>query len=231
MGWVAAAAMVVSSVIGSKSASKAAKIQAESAMSAGQLQLRAAREVIAMQKEQFAQSREDLAPWREAGTRALAEQEDFKFPSYSLEDFEASPGYGFAKDEMQRAIGIRNAATGSFYSGRPMRELARYSAGLASQEFGNWFQRERLKSTDAYNRLAGLSDTGQIATSQTAQLGAESTTRSGSALLRGSESYGSALLAAGASRASGVLAKSKATTDAIGAIFGGYGGYGGFGGR
>jgi hypothetical protein len=214
---------------------KAANIQAQSAEKAGAYSLQAAREVIAMHNQQFQQSRADLAPMREAGNRALEKQEnllstatvpDDKFiastgPDYSRGAFESSPGYQFLLDEGANAINKRNAATGSFYSGAPMRELARYTAGLASQDYENWFNRTRTAYTDQYerdkgeytdyfNRLAGIAGTGQTATYNTAQLGANAATNAGSALQSGAGNYAQALIGAGDARASGVIGAGNA---------------------
>lgn len=209
MSFIGAAIGAVGSIIGGKIAAKAsgkaANIQVATATTAGNVQLQATREVIALQKEQFAQSRADIAPWRKAGVRALALQERAARPGGSLEDFQTSPGYEFVQNEMTRALGVRRAASGTFYSGRHMRELARYTAGIASQEFTNY-----------YNRLASISGTGQTATSDTSRLGADAATRSSQATLIGAQNFGSTLLAAGAARASGVIGQGQIWRDVVG---------------
>lgn len=152
---------------------------------------------------------------------------------FSHEDFRKSPGYQFQLDEMQRALDAKNSATGNFYSGGAMRELARYTAGLADQEFSDAYNREYGKYTDYYNRLAGLSGTGQVASTNTATLGQQSTGQAAGILNEGSSDYQNALMNAAASRASGVLGKTQAQTDTImdiGEIVGKFFGGGGFGG-
>lgn len=77
-------------------------------------------------------------------------------------DFQESPGYQFRFDEGRRAAQNQLAASGNRLSGRALKELTRYGQGMASQEFGNQF-----------NRLAGLAGVGQTAVGQTGQFGAQ----------------------------------------------------------
>lgn len=114
--------------------------------------------------------------------------------------FYESPGYQFAHD--QAMLGAERAASAGGYlptsdggqSGRFSKEMARYSQGLASQEFANY-----------YNRLAGLAGTGQTATTTTAQLGQNYAGMAGSNLIR-----------AGDARASGIIGQSNAWGDTVG---------------
>ena len=63
--------------------------------------------------------------------------------------FEADPGYAFRQKQGNEAVNAAAAARGGFFSGRAMKELDDFNSGLASQEYGN-----------AYNRyLTGNADT------------------------------------------------------------------------
>ena len=53
------------------------------------------------------------------------------------EDFTTSPGYAFAKEEMQRQLERGNSAGGN-YGGRAIMEAQRRAEGLAAQEYYNW---------------------------------------------------------------------------------------------
>jgi hypothetical protein len=64
-------------------------------------------------------------------------------------NFEADPGYEFRKAQGERALQARQLASGDFFSGGAMKELADYNSGLASQEYGNAFS--RYMSQDASN--------------------------------------------------------------------------------
>lgn len=123
--------------------------------------------------------------------------------------FYASPGYQFAYDEAMK--GAERAASAGGYlpsanggqSGRFAKEMARYSQGLASQEFGNYF-----------NRLGVLAGVGQSATSEGNQLSANY-----------GANAGNVMLAAGDARASGIMGQANAWSGAIEGVASAFGDY------
>ena len=99
------------------------------------------------EKRQYDQTREDWAPWREAGVRAIGELED---PNA----FTASPGYNFIRDEGMRDIENRYSIKGG--GGNAMKALNEYNKNLASTEWWNWRNDRRA--------MAGLGTTGTAST-------------------------------------------------------------------
>ena len=85
---------------------------------------------------------------------------------FSMEDFEADPGYQFRMDEGMRGVEGGAAARGGLLSGAALKAIQKYGQGLASQEYGNAYNRFTADQTNQYNRLAGLVNTGQGATNQ-----------------------------------------------------------------
>lgn len=75
--------------------------------------------------------------------------------------FFESPDYQFNLAEGQKAIDRSLASRGRTLSGAGVREGVRYASGMASNEFGNF-----------YNRLANIAGLGQTATGSTAAAGA-----------------------------------------------------------
>jgi hypothetical protein len=57
-------------------------------------------------------------------------------------------------------------------SGAQAKALDAYGQGMASQEYGNAYNRYVTDQTNLYNRLAGVAGTGQTATQQVGSLGA-----------------------------------------------------------
>ena len=55
--------------------------------------------------------------------------------------FFESPDYKFAFDEGRRAVEFSNAAKGQLSSGNNLRDLTEFGQGLATQNFGNFFNR------------------------------------------------------------------------------------------
>lgn len=127
-------------LLGSRATSRAASAQAAASDRAAETQM-----------EMFRQTREDNAPFRDAGLRGLAGYEATLGPS-----FQESPGYRFAVEEGVNAIDRGASARGLLGSGGRLRELTRFGQGMANQEFGNY-----------QNRLASLAGIGQAATGQT----------------------------------------------------------------
>lgn len=93
---------------------------------------------IDAQDEYYDQTRTDWADYRDTGTNALARINSTQGGDYSA--FQASPGYQFRMDE-----GARNAEN-SFSNrgggGNAMRAMEDYRQNMASNEFGNWWNRQ-----------------------------------------------------------------------------------------
>jgi len=177
-----ATAVVASAVIGgavaSNSAKKAAAAQRDASQRASDTEL-----------EMFNQNREDLAPWREAGSKTLeqimgglgkgGEFAQSSYKPFTMGDFYNDPGYQFQLAEGQKALERSAAAKGMLGSGATMKDAMRFGQGLASQEYGkaydrytNDFNMRNNDTTTRFNRLATVAGLGQTATGQTAQLGA-----------------------------------------------------------
>lgn len=69
------------------------------------------------------------------------------------DSFFESPGYQFAFDEGMRGVNAAASAGGFLESGRHLRDANIYATGMASQEYGQYF-----------NRLASMTGAGQVAT-------------------------------------------------------------------
>lgn len=167
-----AAAIVGGAVIGgvasTAAAGKASKAQQNAANTASQTEL-----------EQFYQNREDMQPWRDAGTTALGQmttgtKEGGEFNrDFSLADFNKDPGYEFRMEQGQRALDASAAARGGALSGAAIKGAARYGQDFGSNEYQNAYNRFNNDRTQRFNRLASLAGVGQTATRDVAQMGAQ----------------------------------------------------------
>lgn len=90
---------------------------------------------------------------------------------FGMDDFQADPGYAFRQSEGEKALTRQLAAGGRLYSGAAMKDMARFSQGLASQEYGAAFDRFNVGQTNQFNRLAAISGIGQTAANQTGAAG------------------------------------------------------------
>jgi hypothetical protein len=189
---IAAGASLVGGLIGAKGSSDAAKTQAE-----------ASDRALALQREIYTQNRSDLEPWRGAGVNALNQ-----LGGELGGGFRTSPGYEFARSEGLRGVDNAFASSGMFNSGARAKGIARFTTGLADQEYGNYL-----------NRLAAMAGIGQTATGQGVQLGQNFGINAGNTLEN-----------AGAARASGYAGSANAWGNAfnnLGYLAGQWGGGGG----
>ena len=180
MPWMALA-VVGSSLIGGAAANKAASTQASAADRAAQLQ-----------QQQFEKNIELQAPWREAGINALGKMQRGDVMG------QMDPGYQFRLSEGMKALDRTAASRGGLLSGATLKGAQRYGQGLASQEYGN-----------AYNRLAALAGVGQTATGAMTGLGSQFAGAQG-------ENY----MGAANARASGYMGGANALSGGLGQYMG-----------
>lgn len=101
----------------------------------------------------YQQQRRDQMPWLQAGQNALTQLQDLNSGDFS--SFTESPDYAFARDQGIKGLDRSAASRGTQYSGGQLAALADFSGGLASQNYGAY-----------YNRIAGLAGVGQTAANQ-----------------------------------------------------------------
>jgi hypothetical protein len=65
-------------------------------------------------------------------------------------NFEADPGYAFRKQQGEDAMQKRQLASGNFFSGGALKEASDFGSALASQEYGNAFQRYLSNDANSY---------------------------------------------------------------------------------
>jgi hypothetical protein len=218
--------------------------QAKAAESAAASTAAATDEATKLQREMYQQTREDQAPYREAGYNALAEMQRtarnvpgaFKF---GMTDFTADPGYGFRFSEGQKAIDRQAAARGGLISGGALKAATRFGQEMGSQEFGNAFNRALTSyntgvasENQLYNRQAALSGIGQTATNLVGQAGQNYGTSVGNALINQGANVGNARMVganAYSSALSGIGSAYGRSPVSFGSLYGGRGGYSGAG--
>ena len=172
MPWMMAAAIGGSALLGASSSSKAAKAQASAANRAAELQ-----------QQQYDQTREDLAPYREAGYNALNKLIPLSdYTKFGMDQFQADPGYAFRLSEGQKALDRQAAARGGLISGGALKAAQRYGQEMGSQEYQNAFNRYQTERSAQLNPLQSLAGVGQTATNQVNAAGQNYATNAGNAL-------------------------------------------------
>lgn len=137
MSMVAVAVGVGTAAVGAYAANKAASAAKQAGRNATEESAR-----------QYNQTREDMMPWLEAGGWALDRQQQLLQGDYSR--FFESPDYKAALQLGTEALDAGATAQGNLWGGGADADRIQFGQQLASQNLGNY-----------WNRLAGLSQTGQ----------------------------------------------------------------------
>ena len=161
-------------------------ISAGGARDAARIQADAANNAAALQKQQFDEQQRLLDPYNQAGLVAqnklmerlgiggdpnAAGYGSYSKP-FSMADYQADPGYGFRLGEGLKAYAHQAGARGGLISGQTMKGMEEYRQGLASQEYGNAFNRYQTNRANMLQPLGSLMASGQAsAAGQAAQAG------------------------------------------------------------
>lgn len=190
-GMVAVAgATLVAGAMSKNSADKAANAQKNAANGA-----------IAASQENYSKTANNLNPYINAGSGALTQMQALNAGDFS--SFKASPDYQYTFNQELQGLDRSAASRGSLFSGGHNADVMAMAGGLASQQYGNF-----------YNRLSGLANSGQNAASNLGSVG------TGNAA-----SIGSAMTNAGNAQANGIINSSNAQTNTIGQLAGIFGQY------
>lgn len=148
-----------------------------------------------------------------------------EYKPFSMADFQVDPGYQFRLDQGNKSLQNMAAATGNLNSGRALKDAMNFSSGLASQEYGNAYNRYNndyitgyntfnTNQNNVYNKLAALAGMGQSSASSLAGV---------------SQNYGAQVgnnLAQGANaNAAGTVGQANAWSQGIGSAANALGNY------
>lgn len=189
---------IVSSFIGADAAEDAADTQADATRQASQ-------QAADTQLKMYFQNREDLAPWREAGGKALTELEGKVFAGPGEFVPSEQPGYQFGyKEFVEKPLLQGASATGKLRSGNILRTLSDRAQNYASMSYDNWLNRWLTK----LQPLQSLAGVGQTSASTTAQLGAQTGQGLANNILQSGMAVGNA-------QAGGIINQANAYTGGI----------------
>jgi hypothetical protein len=170
---------------------------ADAAGDAADTQAESADEGIREHRRQYDLTRQDLLPWQTAGAGALGQQQALlglsgqEAQQAAYDQFRQDPGQAFLQARGQRNLLANSSAIGGLGGGNVRSALVEQGVGFGQQDFGNY-----------YNRLAGLSGTGQQTAAQLGQFGQQS-----------AGSISDLLGQAGNARASGILGQQQARSQ------------------
>ena len=220
---------VTAAIIGGGATLAAGYMGSEAAKSAANTQAQSAQQALDYQKQQFDTIQQQNAPGRSAGYNALNTLGGLGSGTYQMydaqgnptttgtgsgyltkqftpEDFAAGidPGYAFRQQQGQEATNRMANTAGGMIGGNALQGLQNYSRGLASQEYGNAFNRFQTGRQNIYNTLAGIAGLGQNSTNTSSQAGAQA-----------AGTVGNTIQNLGAAQASGAVGSANAIGGAL----------------
>jgi hypothetical protein len=140
---------VASSLIGSSAAKDAANIQAQSAANALNFQ----KDVFNQNQANYQQAYGNLTPFITAGQGATNTLSQLANGNYS--SFTNSPDYNFALQQGTRGVTNYENAQGMGLSGGALKDISQFNQGLATQQYGNYFNRLMQIATLGGNAASG----------------------------------------------------------------------------
>jgi hypothetical protein len=134
---------------------------------------------------------------------------------FGMADYQADPGYQFRQSEGEKALQRAASAGGRSDSGRAYKDLLRFNSGLASDEYGNAFNRFQINRTNKLNPLQSMAGLGQTSANTMGQAGQSFANSAGNALGNYGAQASANAIGVGNARASGYLAQGNALQNAI----------------
>lgn len=188
-----------------------ASMSADAAGDAADTQAGAANRATDISNQQYQQTRDDQAPYREAGYGALNKLNDLLGLSpntgasgygsltkrFTGESVETDPGYQFGLQQGTQALDNSAAAKGNLYSGASLKALTRYGNDYATTKFDDAFNRNQTENNAIANKYQSIAGVGQTSLGQTGQLGAAAAGTAGSNLIGAANAGAAATLAQG----------------------------------
>lgn len=149
---------IIDDILSAVGANKAAKAQEQQA-----------REAMDLQRQTYGQQRADQSPYMDAGRSTLAQlMQQMTSGGFSTQmdpnQLANDPGFQFRMAQGQKALERSAAARGGLMGGGFAKGLARYSQGVASDEFNNAWNRQNTSNNNRFNQMFSLAGMGQGAT-------------------------------------------------------------------
>jgi len=167
-------------------------MQADAADEASRAQGQASQAAIDEQRRQFDQTRADVMPFRDTGVAANArlrqllgldsgyggEDSGSLLKRFGASDLNADPvyqnGLDFGLQEGTKGINARAMSSGMYDSGATLKALTRFGNDYGTTKAEGAYNRFNNDQGNVFNRLSGISGTGQTATNTISSAGQNS---------------------------------------------------------
>lgn len=215
---------LVGGILGSSAASDAAKVEAEAAKKAQDLEQQKAQAALDFQNNVWSGTQAAEQPYQNLGSTsanslAALLKQGFKAPT--LAEAEQTPGFQFRLQQGTQAIDENAAATGSLMSGNTGVALQNYGQGLAESAYQQDYQNALNTYMSNYQSLMGGTGAGLTSTGQLGQFGQEAANTTANINMMTAQQQAQQINNAAAARASGYLGSANAWSNAAGGMAGG----------
>lgn len=212
---------------------KAANAQEQAAKDTTQVSKQISDDQIALQREMFNKTLGLQQPTIDAGNTARnrllqllglstgGTDNGSLARGFSDADFQSDPGYQFRMDQGQQALERSAAARGGLLSGAALKDTARFSQGLASQDYQAAFDRFNTNRTNKMNPLLSLAGSGQVASTTAGNAGQQFASEASNSLGNYGANATQAITGAGNARASGYANIGNAINTGVGTAING----------
>lgn len=136
--------------------------------------------------------------------------------SFTMADYQADPGYQFRLDQGNKSVEQSAAARGSQLSGATMKALQKYGQGVASDEYGNAYNRFNNDQATQFNRLSGIAGTGQQQVNALGQAGQNFANAVGNNTMNTANQIGQNTMGAADARAASYMQTARGINSAVG---------------
>jgi len=210
-------AVAASSAYGAYSANKAGREQAGATDRAAQLERQTSQEQLALQKRMYEEDIVRQKPFYDVGVNALPELVSAsRYEPFTMDKFQADPGYAFRLKEGQKTLERSAAARGGLLSGGTGKALQRFGQEMGSQEYTNAFNRYQAERTARLQPLQSLTGMGQTTAQQIGAAGQNYAGSSANIAGNMSTNVGNLMTSGAAARASGYVGTANALTGGLG---------------
>ena len=196
------------SLYGANQAKKGVNAQIEAGDRAAALEAQSAADQLKLQREIWEKQQADYKPYLEQGQYGINTLGALMRPNADTSAIlKNDPSYQFRLKQGQQQLDRSSAARGMGYSGAQIKAAQDYGQGMASTEFGNY-----------YNRLAGLAQGGQQAAGSMAQAGGQYANNAGNTFANLSNAQTGILGQQANARASGYAGQANAVNSGLNSL-------------
>jgi hypothetical protein len=219
----------ISGLLGAGASRRAANEQSNAAMQSGLLQAQQAEAARQQIEKYFGIAKAGYDPYTQFGTEATnryatlmglrpgqGSGDLMRMPTIS--ELQMDPGYAFREQQGMQAVNRSAAASAGLQSGAALKAAQRFGQDLASQEYGNAYQRFMQNRANQIGMLQGGVQTGLGAAQGVGNLAVGTGANIANTLTGAGQAMGQGIENAGAARASGYMGGASALQSALSSI-------------